>query len=206
MIEQRTEEWLKERSGKFTGSRFADAMACNKRTGEPLQSFYDLVWDVVAERIMGAPKEGPTGIALQWGTDVEPYAKEAYEFNSGNIVEQCGFILHKEYDFVGCSPDGLVGSDGGIEIKCPKDSTIHLRRFIDGVPEKYIPQCQGFLWVTGREWIDFASYDPRMPDDHRLLIIRITRNDEFIKRLESRILEAEAMVNDLVNRIKAYTA
>lgn len=196
-IEQRSAEWFAQRAGKFTGSRFVDVMARNKRTGEPLKAYHDLIWQVVVERMTGQPVDGASGYALQWGEDVEPFAREAYEFETGSIVNEGGFIVHPKYEFAGCSPDGLVGNDKGIEMKCPKSSAVHLERFIYGVPDEYIPQIQGCMWVTGRESWDFVSFDPRMPESHQLLIIQVERDEAFIEGLEKAVLEAEVKANEL---------
>lgn len=201
MIEQGTPEWLAVRAGKITGSRFADAMARNKK-GEPLKAFDDLVWQIVVERITGQPVEGPTGYALQWGSDVEPFAREAYELETGAIVEQVGFVAHPDHPFVGSSPDGLVGADGGIEIKCPKNPAVHLQRFIDGVPSEYLPQIHGNIWVTGRQWWDFVSFDPRFPEPYRLLRIRVVRDEAQIKAIEKCVLEAEALTKQILERLE----
>ena len=201
MNDQRTAEWHQERAGKFTGSRFADVMARNKKTGEPLKAHHDLIFQIVAERMTGRAEESPTGFALQWGVDVEPYAREAYELETGAIVQQTGFLTHPQYDFAGCSPDGLIGSDGGLEMKCPKSSIIHLERFESGVPDEYMPQVQGCLWVTGRQWWDFVSYDPRMPESHRILIIRIERDEDYIKKLADAVIEAESKAQTVMQKI-----
>lgn len=194
-IEQGSPEWLAQRAGKFTGSRFVDLTARNKRKpDEKLKSFDDAVWDVVVERLTGQPQEGINSYSLQWGKDVEPYAREAYELATGSFVTQSGFIQHPAYAFAGCSPDGLIEDDGGLELKCPKDSAVHLERFLKGIPEEYVPQVQGSLWITGRQWWDFASYDPRMPPELRLFRVRIQRDESFIKHIESSVLEAEAEV------------
>lgn len=198
---QRTQEWHKERAGKFTGSRFVDVMARNKKTGEPLKAYHDLIWQVVSERMTGQAIEGAYGYALQWGVDVEPYAREAYELKSGNFVTESGFIIHPDYPFAGCSPDGLIDDDGGIEMKCPKSSIIHLERFISGVPDEYVPQIQGCMWVTDREWWDFVSYDPRMPETHRLLRIKVMRDQEYINKLAATVLEAEDRAQSLYEQI-----
>lgn len=191
---QRVDEWYMARAGKFTGSRFCDVLARNKKTKEPLKSYHDLIWQLVVERMTGQPVEGPTGQALKWGTEVEPYAREAYELETGNIVKESGFIHHPTLDYVGCSPDGLIGNDGGLEMKCPKDSAVHLARFTDGMPEEYRPQVQGCLWVTSREWWDFVSYDPRMPESHRIFIQRFERDDKYISELETAVIAAEEQV------------
>lgn len=185
----------------FTGSRFADVMARNKRTGEPLKCYHDLIWKVVTERISGKPVDGPTGLALQWGTDIEPVALEAYQLHTGNFVTEAGFIVHPKYGFVGASPDGLIDDDGGLELKCPKDSVVHIERFVNGMPEEYKHQVQGCMWVTGRQWWDFGSFDPRMPESHRLLIIKNLRDESFIAELEKAIIGAESEAQRLYSRL-----
>lgn len=197
--EQRSIEWHKQRASKFTGSRFVDVLARNKRTGEPTKAWHDLIWQIVVERMTGEAIEGPTGYALQWGTEVEPFAREAYEIETGKSVIESGFIVHPNFDFVGASPDGLIGEKGGLEMKCPKSSAVHLERFLIGVPEEYVPQIQGCMWVTGRQWWDFVSYDPRMPDSHRLFIRRVDRDCEFIANLETAVLEAEMHAQKILN-------
>ncbi len=201
MIEQRTEEWRQQRCGKFTGSRFADVLARNKRTGEKLKAWHDLVWQIVVERMTGEPVEGPQGFALEWGKDVEPFARQAYELETGLSVEESEFIQHPKLEFVGCSPDGLVSTDGGLEMKCPKSSIVHIQRFIEGVPAEYIPQIQGCMWVTGRDWWDFVSFDPRMPDTHQLLIQRVHRDQAFIDNLAAAVKEAEEAVQALLGKL-----
>lgn len=203
---QRTEKWFNDRCGKFTGSRFVDVLARDKRTGKPLAAYTNCVWQVVTERISGAPLEGATGKALAWGTDVEPFARKAYEMDTGLIVTESDFVTHPKYPFTGCSPDGLIGTNGGIEMKCPKDSILHLQRFLNGVPDEYRPQCQGFLWVTEREWIDFVSYDPRQIPEFQLLKIRISRNDALIDEIEKAVLHAEAEANELIEKLKRSAA
>lgn len=203
---QRTEEWHQARCGKFTGSRFVDVMARNKKTGEPLKAYHDLIMDIIVERMTQKPIEGPTGYALQWGTDVEPFAREAYELETGLSVVESGFIVHPLHEFAGCSPDGLVGDDGGLEMKCPKSSAIHLERFIEGVPAEYVPQIQGCMWVAGRQWWDFVSFDPRMPESHQLLVRRVERDESYINKLAIAVLEAEQLVVERMAEIMKKAA
>lgn len=198
---QRTESWHADRAGKFTGSKFVDVLARNKRTGEPLKAYTDLIWQVVVERMTGQAVEGPTGFALQWGTDVEPFALEAYAIETGNVVTKSGFIAHPDFPFAGCSPDGLISASGGLEMKCPKSSIVHLERFVNGVPEEYLPQIQGLMWITGRRWVDFVSYDPRQQEQFRLLCITVQRDQEFIDRLQLAVIEAEAKAVELQNKL-----
>ncbi len=204
--EQRSEGWHAERAGKWTGSKFVDVLARNKKTGEPLKAYHDLIWQVVVERMTGQAVEGPTGQALAWGTEVEPYAAEAYELQTGNVVTEAGFIQHPDYSFVGASPDGLVGEDGGLEIKSPKSSAVHLERFLKGVPDEYRAQIQGCMWVTGRKWWSFVSYDPRMPESHRMLHIKVLRDEAFIAQLQAAVLEAEVAAQELQAKLERIAA
>lgn len=201
LVQQGSDDWFKLRAGKFTGSRFVDLTARNKKTGAKLKSFNDAVWDVVVERMTGQPQDGVNSYSLQWGKDVEPFALEAYELATGNFVTKASFIEHPQFSFAGCSPDGLIDEDGGLELKCPKDSAIHLARWIDGVPEEYVPQVQGSMWVTGREWWDFASYDPRTRPKLRLMKVRVYRDEPFIKLIESSVLEAEEMAQEIMAKL-----
>lgn len=195
---QGTEGWHKKRCGRFTGSRFDDVIRVSKSTGKPLKARNDLIWSVATERIQGYQPEGMTSHATEWGKNNEGPAREAYELKTGEFVEEIDFILHPEYDFIGVSPDGIINNDGGLEIKAPKCPEIHLQRFIYGVPDEYVAQIQGAMWVTGRAWWDFVSYDPDTAEAFKLLIIRVPRDEKYIKNLESEILKAEIEVNYLV--------
>ena len=124
----------------------------------------------------------------------------------GYVVTESGFIQHPEYPFAGCSPDGLIASDGGLEMKCPKSSAIHLERFISGVPDEYMPQVQGCMWVTGRQWWDFVSYDSRMPESHRMLRIRVKRDEEFINRIACAVIEANFAADELLEQVQRKAA
>ena len=206
MSEQGSQEWLAERAGKWTGSKFVDVMAISERTGKPLKARSDAVWQVVVERMTGQAIEGPGGFALAWGHEVEQFARDAYELETGNVVQQVGFIEHQEFPFAGASPDGLIDDDGGLELKCPRDSRIHLDRFLSGVPAEYIPQIQGCMWVTGRQWWHFASYDPRMPESHRLLIIKVPRDEAVIAKIQAAVLAAESEAQELHKQLLRIAA
>lgn len=199
--EQGSQEWLEERAGKWTGSKFADLFAFSKKDGKPLKAYEDLVWRVVVERMTGMSTASVNAPALQWGRDVEPFAREAYELETGNLVIESGFLTHPQYPFVGASPDGLIGMNKGLEMKCPKDPAIHLGRFLTGLPQEYVPQIQGCMWVTGRSTWDFVSYDPRMPESHRLLLITVERDDGYIQKLEEAVLEAEEKARALMEKL-----
>lgn len=206
IIEQGSPEWHQLRAGKFTGSRFADVIAVNKKTGGKLKSYDDLIWEIAAERLTGTQDAGIDAYALRWGREVEPYARQAYEAATGHFVDQVAFVTHPEYPFSGASPDGLVNDDGGLEMKSPKNSVIHLQRFDTGVPEEFIPQIQGCMWVTGRAWWDFVSYDPRQPEKLRLLRLTVKRDDAYISKLEAAVIEAETAVQAIVSKFQRRMA
>jgi len=199
---QRTAEWHQDRCGKFTASIFVDVLSRDKKTGkEKLKAWHDCVRKVVVERLTGLQEEGADSYSMRWGREVESFAKSAYELETGLIVQESGFIQHPKYSFVGCSPDGLINVNGGLEMKAPKDSKIHLDRFENGMNEaEFLPQVQGCMWVTNREWWDWASYDPRMPPNLRLFKVRYFRNEEYIKNLESAVLEAESKVQETLKK------
>lgn len=203
---QRTEEWHQDRCGKFTGSRFVDVLARSKKDGSKLKAWHDVVGDVLTERLTGFQDEGADAYAMRWGREVEPFAISAYEIETSSFIEQTGFIKHPKFDFVGASPDGLVGLDGGVEIKSPKNTRIHLERLKVGMDEaEFMPQVQGCLWVTGREWWDWISYSPRPIDPKlRLYIKRWYRDDIYIKKLEEAVLEAEAEVQNQLQFYETY--
>lgn len=205
---QRTDQWHQDRCGKFTASRFVDVLARDKKTGkEKLKAWHDCVWDVVTERLTGVQEDGVDSYSMRWGREVEPFARSAYELETGLLVTESAFIQHPKFDFVGCSPDGLVESDGGLEMKSPKDSKIHLDRFVNGMNESdFMPQVQGCMWVTGRKWWDWVSYDPRMPEHLRLFKVRLDRDEEYIKKLEEAVLEAEARVQEIIERLSMKSA
>lgn len=172
---QRTPEWLAARRGCLTASRAADILP--GRGGKYKESRRTLMLQLIAERISGRVKETGISAAMQWGIDHEDEAREAYEVETGNLVDLVGFILHPDVQNLGASPDGLVGEDGLIEIKCPETET-HVAYILDGVPPaKYVPQMLQQLIVTGRKWCDFVSYDPRAKG-HELFIARYTPTDE----------------------------
>jgi hypothetical protein len=199
MIEQNTPEWMRARAGKITASRMCDVLAFGKRDGKPLKARADYVGDILAEILTGEPRENVRAKALDWGHDVEAAARAAYEVETAEIVELSGFVIHPERDFIGCSPDGLIGSAGMCQIKCPSNPAVHVATLRDGMPSEHIAQIQGELYVTGRGWSDFISYDPRMPEPHRLHIQRIERDEAFIADLDKACVSLWAEVQDALS-------
>lgn len=167
-------------------------------SGKPFKALEDYMWTLATERFYGSPVESFTARSTDWGKELEPYALEAYEVETGNIVDASGFVLHPLIPFCGASPDGLIGTDGGIEIKCPKDRRVHMRTWLAGMPKEHIPQVQGNLWVHHRKWFDFISYDPRAPEGFRLYVERIYRDDDYIRVLEAKITRFLGDVEKLV--------
>lgn len=186
MIVQGSDEWKALRLGKVTASRVADIVAKTKSGYSASRANYAA--QLIAERLTGTPAETFTNAAMQHGTETEPEARAAYEFYQGVTVEEVAFIPHPQIDQAGCSPDGLVGGDGLVEIKCPNTAT-HLDTLIgQTVPAKYETQMQFQMACTGRSYCDFVSYDPRMPENMRLFIKRVPRDDQRITELESEIV------------------
>ena len=197
MIEQGSQEWLALRAGKVTASKAADVMSAITTAG-----YRNYLADLVVERLTGNKTESFTNAAMQWGVDQEPLARAEYEVKTGNFVDQIAFVEHPTIADFGCSPDGLVGDDGLIEIKCPNTAT-HIDYVMqDKVPTKYIPQIQCQLAVTGRKWCDFVSFDPRLPDGLQILIVRLERDDEYIEKLQDRVVKFLDEVNSAVNGLK----
>lgn len=184
-IVQGSEEWKALRLGKVTASRVADVVARTKTGYGASRANY--MAQLIAERLTGTAAESYTNAAMQHGVDTEPEARAAYEFYQGVTVEQVAFVPHSKIDQAGASPDGLIGNDGLVELKCPNTAT-HLDTLLgQAVPAKYIDQMQFQMACTGRKWNDFVSYDPRMPENMRLFIKRVPRDDKRIAELESEI-------------------
>lgn len=186
-MEQRTDDWFTARLGKVTASRVADVVAKTKSGYSTSRENY--MAQLVCERLTGKPAEQYSNSAMQWGTDTEPLARAAYEARMDVLVDEVGFIDHPSIVNSGASPDGLVGVDGLIEIKCPNTST-HIDTLLNqAVPKKYADQIFWQMACTGRDWCDFVSYDPRLPSDLQLFIKRIPRDNQYIRLLESEVIE-----------------
>jgi putative phage-type endonuclease len=184
-IVQGSEAWKQMRAGKVTASRVADVVARTK--SGPSASRANYMAQLICERLTGTPAETYTNAAMIHGTETEPEARDAYCFYHGVSVEQVAFISHPKIDHAGCSPDGLVGADGLVEIKCPQSAT-HLETLLgQAVPAKYIDQMQFQMACTGRKFCDFVSYDNRMPENMRLFVKRVHRDDKRIAFLETEI-------------------
>jgi putative phage-type endonuclease len=193
---QGTADWLAERLGHVTASRITDVLAKGK-TGEA-ETRKKYKWELVAQRMTGISEDSYTNKAMEWGTDKEPDARLEYEARMGLFVDQVGFIKHPYIPFVGASPDGLIDQDGGLEIKCP-NSVTHLQTIQSGkAPSKYIGQMQMGMWVTGRKWWDFVSYDPRVKKNLQFFTVRVERDDDYIANMEQEVLAFLREVEEVI--------
>lgn len=198
-IIQGTAEWHQARLGRVTASRVADVIARTKSGYSASRAGY--MAELIAERLTQTPAASFTNAAMQWGTEHEPEARAAYEFMAGCDVVEVGFVEHPTIGMSGASPDGLVGNDGLVEIKCPNTAT-HLDTLLSqSIPGKYQTQMLWQMACTGRQWCDFASYDPRMPEHMRLFIARLHRDDARISEMEREVsaflTELNAKLSDL---------
>ena len=198
-MEQGTDAWLRARAGKVTASRVADVIATT-RSG-PSTSRKNYLAELVAERLTGVPAQGFVNAAMQWGTDTEPQARAAYEFFRDATVVEVGFIDHPTIEMSGASPDGLVGDDGLVEIKCPLTAT-HIETVLGAtVPDKHVVQMLWQMECTGRAWCDYVSFDPRLPEDLNLSVQRVERDDDRLAALREAVagflLEVDATIKAL---------
>lgn len=180
-------EWRLARCGKVTASRIGDLMAKTKSGWGASRVNY--MAELIAEKLTGIPADSYTSAAMQWGNDTEPMARSAYQFYADTDVLEVGFIQHGFISESGASPDGLVGTAGLVELKCPNTAT-HIETLLGGnVPNKYVLQMQWQMACTNRIWCDFASFDPRMPESMRLFVRRLERDSEGIKQIEQAVTE-----------------
>lgn len=184
---QRSDDWCAARCGKATASRFKDVLA-RLKNGNSAAERHRYLTELVVERLTGQPVPSYENAAMRWGTEQEAAARAAYEQRTNAAVEETGFVAH-DVLMAGCSPDGLVDWDGLIEIKCPFNSATHIDTLLNGMPAEHTSQVQGQMWITGRQWCDFVSFDPRMPEPLQLHIQRINRDPAFIADLERQVTE-----------------
>jgi putative phage-type endonuclease len=200
MIPQRTEEWHQQRLGRATASRFNDIMA-----GERLAGWRNYKADLVTERLTGKPRDSYTSREMQWGIDNEPLARLRYTLATGNVVEQCEFKPHPTL-MAGASPDGhIVALQRGLELKCPNTAT-HLETLHSGrIPRQYYAQVQGQMWIWGFASADFASFDPRLPDNAALVVVHVERDEDYIADLETRVKIFLKYVEQEIEFVTNYT-
>lgn len=179
-VYQGTPEWLLARCGKLTASRF-DAVLAKGVGKAPSKTRQSYLYEVASEILTGQPQDSYTNDAMAYGTLTEPEARQTYANVEQVPVGLVGFVEMNER--VGCSPDGFIGTNGLLEIKCPKTSTQIQRVLASVFPSEYLPQVQGQLWVCEREWCDFLSYDGRINGPASYFKVRVYRDEQYIKTL-----------------------
>jgi putative phage-type endonuclease len=198
-IIQGSAEWKAIRCGKVTASRVADVITRTKTGYGASRANYAA--ELVAERLTGVVIEGYTNAAMQHGTMTEPEARVAYEFRTDQSVVEVGFIEHPNLAMCGASPDGLVGEDGLIEIKCPNTAT-HIDTLLSGkIPGKYETQMLWQMACSGRKWCDYVSYDPRLPESMRLFVKRFHRDEKRIEEITGEVMLFLTEINETVSKL-----
>lgn len=205
---QGSPEWHAARAGKVTASQIADMLAKTKSGWGASRA--NLAAKLVAERLTGTVADSFSNAAMQWGTEQEPVARQMYEFMYDVSVHQVGFVIHPTIEMSGASPDGLVGDDGLVEIKCPNTAT-HINSLLGSqIDGKYVSQMQWQMACTGRQWCDYVSYDPRMPGDMQIIITRVHRDPVLIAEYETAtkafLSEIDATVASLVSKYRTSEA
>ena len=196
-MEQRSPEWFAARLGKVTASRVADVIAKTKTGYSASRENY--MAQLICERMTGQKQESFTNAAMEWGTETEPLARAAYEAHANVLVDEVGIIDHPFIPMAAASPDGLVGLDGMLEIKCPNTAN-HFDTLLKGEPPaKYIPQMQWQMACSGDKWVDFVSFDPRAPEGLQLFVKRVERDDKYILELEA---EVKKFLEEMETRIE----
>lgn len=194
---QGSQEWHAARLGKVTASRVADVVAKTKTGWGASRANYMV--ELMVERLTGVAAEQFTNAAMKWGTDTEAEARAAYSFMRDAEVVEVGFIEHPKIPMTGASPDGLIGDEGLVELKCPNTAT-HIDTLLgDAIPTKYITQMQWQMACTGRQWCDWVSYDPRLPGSMQLFVQRVMRDAEVIAVLET-------MISDFLGELERKVA
>jgi putative phage-type endonuclease len=198
-IEQGSPEWFAQRCGKATASRISDIVAKTKTGYSTSRANY--MAQLVVERMTQTVAESYSNSAMEWGVENEEFARAAYEAKTGNVVDQVGAIDHPRIAMSAASPDGLVGDDGCLEIKCPNTAT-HIETLLGEAPaKKYYDQMQWQMACTNSSWCDFVSFDPRMPSHLQLFVKRIERSDLYIAELEKEVVQFLMEVEDKVKKL-----
>lgn len=203
-FEQGTQEWLEARASRATASRFKDILATLKSGGES-SSRRNYRAELVLERLTGEPLESFKSSAMAWGNETEDLARTTYMLTYDIEVQQVGFAQHDTL-MAGASPDGLIGTDGGLEIKCriPANHIESLK--LGRMPLEHKAQVQGNMWIFDRKWWDYLSFDPRFPPNAQMLVDRIQRDDEYIKMLEAHVRQFLDEVDEDVEFVRNYRA
>lgn len=212
---QGSARWHAQRLGCVTASEFGTVIGASKKNANKLAIGFSTAaetyaWQLLAEMITRLP-DVVSAPALEWGHKYEPMARREYEATRDCGVEPAEFIEHENHPWIGGSPDSMVWIGGTVighgilEIKCPKSSAVHLRTLeAREMPVEHYPQVQGNMWVTGCDWCDFISFDPRCDDSTRLFVQRIKRDDAYIEKMAPRLIAFRDLVHAAYQRITGY--
>lgn len=213
-MEQLSQEWFQAKLGKISGSNMKRVMGGPKAWASyarQLRQEFETLKRIQdgEEIVLGSTFDVA---ATKWGRQFEPIAIAEYEFMHDVDVKRVGFVVHKDYPFIGCSTDAEVYKngdviDGVLEVKCPYSEAVHLKTLAeDRVPDQHRPQLHTEIWVEDVEWGGFISFDPRRTLERRLFLKLLDRDDKYIERMESRCLEFWEFVNSNnteIDRIKS---
>ena len=198
-MEQGSDEWLAARVGKVTASRIAD-LTSKTKSGAVSASRGNYQAEIIAERLSGRPYEGFITKEMQWGTEHEEEAVEAFSFITGIQAEKAGFVLHPTIEMAGASPDRIIGDDGLIEIKCPNTATHLSYMEFDKIPENYHKQMQFQMACTGRQYCHFVSYDPRI--DFSFFTKLVTRDEKLIAETDADVVKFLSEVDERIEKMR----
>ena len=206
MCEQRSDEWRTLRAGKVTASRISDVLAELKSGKGEAATRRNYRAEIIAETLTGIPCDSFISKEMQWGIDTEPFARAAYELTQDVTVDTVGFAVHPAIPRFGASPDGLVSDIGLVEFKCPLTST-HLDYILAGeVPSEYQPQMLAAMACTCREWCDFVSFDPRLPERFQLFVKRFYRHEGRIREMELKVERFLGEVDEVLARLESASS
>lgn len=199
-MEQRSDDWFSARLGKVTASRVSDVMAKTKSGYSASRENY--MMELLCQRLTGKREEGFTSEAMKRGTELEPLARGAYEASEGVMIDECGFVEHPQIKGFGASPDGLIGKDGNLEIKCPNTKQ-HVEFLRTMKPEnKYQWQMLAQMACTGRKWSHFVSFDDRMPTELQYAMVIFDRDEDRIIEMESEVKKFLSELDELEKEMR----
>lgn len=199
-VEQGSDAWFAARAGKLTASR-VKALVAKTKSGYST-SRANMITQLALERMTGVVEPTYSNAAMQRGNDLEGEARNFYSFQRDVAITEVGMVIHPEYDFITCSPDGLIDDDGLVEIKCPfsmAKMVSYLEK--DAHAKEYRVQLQMQLLVTNRQYVDVVGYDPRFPDGLKMAVCRVEADKEYQEELLSEMLKANTEINELIEKL-----
>jgi hypothetical protein len=200
--EQGTQAWKDERAGKVTASRIADVLTKPRKGQKESAVRANYRAQLICEILSGKPQQDEfQSWDMKRGIELEPTARAEYELRFNHIVRTVGFVPHPTIARAGCSPDGLVESDGLVQFKCPKTATHLAWLMVGSVPPEHRPQMYFELACTGRQWADFASFEPNLPEHLQMFRARLERDEAEIAHIETEVLRFLAEVDEIISRL-----